>query len=203
MLSISLLGQPFIMVYGTGRPIVRRSFCCWIHGDLSLTWIDRGKRDKRMPNYWVCPQVLRCVRDLDWRYFHKRQCRCFLSIPETQHLFKQFCEFSYFTFDALNFPLIMSLYLSPFFIFHIFSQSGVVDHRWGDLRFNLGACMLAVWAYFYMMNLPFKGVKHGCISCMMKQEFWFFPKLYNKNFLSGDHCIVKEMKSINKRLRKI
>jgi hypothetical protein len=33
-------------------------------------------------------------------------------------LFKQICKSSYFTFDALNFILIMGLQLSSFFIFH-------------------------------------------------------------------------------------
>jgi len=72
-------------------------------------------------------------------------------------LFKKICESNYFTSDALNFLLIMSLYLSSFFIFHLFSRSGVVDLRWGNLHFNLGACMLNVWACFYKMNLPLKG----------------------------------------------
>jgi hypothetical protein len=52
-----------------------------------------------------------------------------LVFTETQRLFEQICESSYFTFDALNFLLIMSLYLSPFFVFYLFSQSGVVNLR--------------------------------------------------------------------------
>jgi len=107
---------------------------------------------------------LRCARDVGWRYFHRSLCRRFLSILETQRLFEQICKSSYFTFDALNFLLIMSLYLRPFFIFHLFSQSSVVDLRWGTyvsvfLRIYAckGTCMSNVWAYFYMMNSSFKG----------------------------------------------
>jgi hypothetical protein len=53
----------------------------------------------------------------------------FWLFTKTQRLFEQICESSYFTFDALNFLLIMSLYLSPFFIFYLFSQSSVVNLR--------------------------------------------------------------------------
>jgi hypothetical protein len=41
-----------------------------------------------------------------------------------------------------------------------------------------------------MMNLPFEGVTYDRNSCMMKQESWFLPKLYNENFLSDDHCVT-------------
>ena len=53
----------------------------------------------------------------------------FWVFTETQCLFEQIYESSYFTFDTFNFLLIMSLYLSPFFIFYLFSHSGVVNLR--------------------------------------------------------------------------
>jgi hypothetical protein len=42
----------------------------------------------------------------------------------------------------------------------------------------------------YMMNSPFKGWQYGRNSCMMEQELWFLPKLYNENFLSDGHCVT-------------
>jgi len=38
-------------------------------------------------------------------------------------------------------------------------------------------------------ELALRGVTYGHNSCMMKQEFLFLLKLYNKNFLSDDHYI--------------
>ena len=44
------------MARGIGKPIVRMSFRCWIHDDLSLTWIDNGERDKMIPNIESAPK---------------------------------------------------------------------------------------------------------------------------------------------------
>jgi hypothetical protein len=92
--------------------------------------------------------------------------------------------------------LIMSLYLRPFFIFHLFSQSGVVDLRWGTyilvfLRIYAckGTCMSNVWAYFYMMNSSFKGW-HVVVMIAWWTRILILPKLHNKNFLSDDHCVT-------------
>jgi hypothetical protein len=70
-------------------------------------------------------------------------------------LFKQI-EFSYFTFDALNFLLKKSL-IGPHLYFSNFSQSSIVNLRWGNLLF------IPVYAWqmyehvIYMMNSPFEG----------------------------------------------
>ena len=42
----------------------------------------------------------------------------------------------------------------------------------------------------YMMNLPFEGWQYGRNYCMMEQELWFLPKLYNENFQSDGHCVT-------------
>jgi len=48
------------------------------------------------------------MQNMNRRCFHRRLCRHSLFTLEVQHLFKQI-EFSYFTFDALNFLLTKSL----------------------------------------------------------------------------------------------
>ena len=93
-------------------------------------------------------------------------------------------ESSYFTFDALNLNLIMSLYLTPFFTSIIFLQSRAT-------QLVRGTYLSTRYMYvIYMTNSPFKGWQYGRNSCMMEQESWFLPKLYNENFRSDDHCVT-------------
>jgi len=93
--------------------------------------------------------------DMDWQCFHKRLCRHSLSTLEVQHLFKQI-EFSYFTFDALNFLLTKSL-IGPHSLFPNFSQSSIVDLGWGNLLFILVHTWQMYEHVIYMMNTPFEG----------------------------------------------
>jgi hypothetical protein len=64
-------------------------------------------------------------------------------------------ESSYFTFYALNFILIMSLYLTTFFASIIFLHLRVAQLVWRDLPFN----PVHAWSMYdyviYMMNLSF------------------------------------------------
>jgi len=128
------------------------------------------------------------VWDMDWQCFHKRLCRHSLSILEVQHLFKQI-EYSYFTFEALNFLLTIDLSPNSFFIFHLFSVQ-YSRPRVREPTFHPGACMTNVWACNLYDELALRGVTYGRNFCMMKQESWFLPKLYNENFLSDGHCVT-------------
>jgi len=85
---------------------------------------------------------------------------------------------SYFTFDALNFFLIMSLYLSPFFVFHLFSQLGVVDLRWGTyistfpigyMHVRIHACQMCNILIFRTNTSIMKREEHG-----KKNSFFIF-----------------------------
>jgi hypothetical protein len=88
-------------------------------------------------------------------------------------------ESSYFTFDALNFLLTMSISLTPFFFCHYrFSIRGS-KARMGNL-FMHDKCMTCN----LYDELALRGVTYGHNSCIMKQEFLFLFKLYNRNFLS-------------------
>ena len=93
-------------------------------------------------------------------------------------------ESSYFTFDALNLNLIISLYLTPFSTSIIFLQSRAAQLVWGTY---LSTRYMHV---IYMTNSPFEGWKYGRNSCMMEQESWFLPKLYNENFPRDDQCVT-------------
>jgi hypothetical protein len=109
----------------------------------------------------------------------------FLSTLKVQHLFKQI-KFSYFTFDALNFLLTKSL-IRP----HSQLFSFQCSRPWvREPTFHPGACMINVWACNLYDELALRGVTCGHGPCMMKQESWFLPKLYNKNFLSDGHCVT-------------
>jgi hypothetical protein len=96
-------------------------------------------------------------------------------------------ESSYSILDALNFLLTMSLSLTLFFISHLL-YSIVVDLGWGNLfssRYMHDKCMTC---NLYDELAP-RGVTYGHNSGMMRQEFLFLLKLYNRNFLSDDHYI--------------
>jgi len=58
----------------------------------------------------------------------------------------------------------------------------------GEPTFQLSACMINVWTCNLYDELALRGVTHDRNSCMMKQESWFLPKLYNENFLSDGNC---------------
>jgi hypothetical protein len=61
----------------------------------------------------------------------------------------------------------------------------------GNPPFNLvHAYMIDVCACNLYDELALRGVTYGRNSCMMKQESWFLPKLYNENFLSDGHWIT-------------
>jgi len=67
----------------------------------------------------------------------------------------------------------------------------VQQSLYGNPSFNpVHACMINVWPCNLYDELALRGVTYGHNSCMMKQEFWFLPKLYNENFLSDDHCVT-------------
>jgi len=123
---------------------------------------------------------------------NKRPCRRSLSIFEAQHLFKSIHKFSYFTFVAFNFLLTRSFSLIPFFIIHLLSQSSAIDLKWRSLCFNLRACMINVWTCFLYDELVLQGVSYGRNSCMIKHEFLFLLKLYNGNFLSDGHYVIRK-----------
>jgi hypothetical protein len=86
-------------------------------------------------------------------------------------------ESSYFTFDALNFLLTMSISLTPFFFcHHRFSIRGSKAYL-GNLfssRYMHDKCMTC---NLYDELAP-RGVTYGHNSCMMRQEFLFLLKLY-------------------------
>jgi len=99
-------------------------------------------------------------------------------------------EPSYFPFDALNFPLIMSFSLTPFFISHHLCSVRCSKARMGEPIFPPGTCMINVWTCNLYEELALRGVTYGRNSCMIKQESWFLPKLYNENFLSDGHWVT-------------
>jgi hypothetical protein len=125
---------------------------------------------------------------MDWQCFHKRLCRHSLSTLEVQRLFKQI-EFSYLTFDALNFLLTKSL-IGPHSLFpNLFSIQ--YSRPWvREPTFHPGACVTNVWACNLYDELTLRGVTYSRNSCMMKQESWLLPKLYNENFLRDDHYVT-------------
>ena len=43
---------------------------------------------------------------------------------------------------------------------------------------------------FVYDELVLQGMTYGRNSCIMKQESWFLPKLYNEIFLSDGHCVT-------------
>jgi hypothetical protein len=47
-----------------------------------------------------------------------------------------------------------------------------------------------VWTCNLYDELALRGVTYDRHFCMMKQEFWFLPKLYNENFWSDDHSVT-------------
>ena len=113
------------------------------------------------------------VWDMDWQCFHKRLCRHSLSTLKVQHLFKQI-EFSYFTFDSLNFLLTKSL-IGPHSLFSNFSQSSIVDLGWGNLLFIL----IQIWKMYehviYMMNSPFQGWHMIITLVLWNKNLDFYP----------------------------
>jgi len=77
------------------------------------------------------------------------------------HLMLNICldrsESSYFTFNALNFLLTMSLSLTPFFIFHHLCSIGCSKARMGNLPFDPVHAWQMYEHVIYMMNWPFEG----------------------------------------------
>ena len=66
-------------------------------------------------------------------------------------------ESSYFTFDALNLNLIMSLYLTP--LFTSFTFFNHVQHNlYRGPTFQLGSCMINVWTCNLYDELALRGV---------------------------------------------
>jgi len=101
-------------------------------------------------------------------------------------------EPSYFPFDALNFLLTLCLSLTPFFISHHLCSIRCSKARMGEPIFPPGTCMIDVWTCKLYEELALRGVTYGRNSCMMKQESWFLPKLYNENFLSDGHWVTQK-----------
>jgi len=62
----------------------------------------------------------------------------------------------------------------------------------GEPIFQPGTCMINVWTCKLYDELALRGVTYGRNSCMMKQESWFLPKLYNENFLSNGHWVTQK-----------
>jgi len=129
--------------------------------------------------------------DMDWQCFHMRLCKHSLFTLEVQHLFKQIKESSYFTFDALNFPLDNDPFIEPHSLFSNFSQYSIVDLGWGNQFFIPVHAWQMYEHVIYMMNSPFEGW-HMIVTLVWwnKKIFWFLPKPYNENFLSDDHCVT-------------
>jgi len=94
-----------------------------------------------------------------------------------------------------------SLMLSTFFLqwaslwplssFPIFSVQ-CSKPRMGEPIFPPGICMINVWTCKLYDELALRRVTYGRNSCMMKQESWFLPKLYNENFLSDGHWVTQK-----------
>jgi hypothetical protein len=99
-------------------------------------------------------------------------------------------ESSYFIVDALNFILIMSLYLTSFFASIIFPSIACSTACVREPTFQPGTCMINVWTFNLYDGLALRGVTYDHNSCMMKQESWFLHKLYNENFLSDGYCVT-------------
>ena len=89
------------------------------------------------------------------------------------------------------------------------SVSNVFSHkiRYCRLEGDLLFILMHAWQMYehevYLMNSPFEGWQHGRNSCMMEQELWFLPKLYNENFLSDDHCVTHNswVQDVSRRVR--
>ena len=79
--------------------------------------------------------------------------------------------------------------LWPFSLLSIFSFQ-CSKPRTGEPIFPHGTCMINVWTCKLYDELALRGVTYGRNSCMMKQESWFLPKLYNENFLSDGSCVT-------------
>jgi hypothetical protein len=81
--------------------------------------------------------------------------------------------------------LIMSLYLSPFFIFYLFSQSSVVNLRWGTYIPSQDICIygyrhVKCMSMFLYDELALKRVTHGRNACMMNKNFDSCPNSTTK-----------------------
>jgi len=127
---------------------------------------------------------------MDWQCLHKRLCKHSLSTLDVQRLFKQI-EFSYFTFDALNF--LLNWFLTNLFLYLPSFSIRCSKAYMGNPPLNLAhACMIYVWACNLYDELALRGVTYGLNSCMMKQESWFLPKLYNENFQSDGHWVTQK-----------
>jgi len=121
---------------------------------------------------------------------NKRLCGRSLSILETQNLFKQTCESSYS-------PLMLSIFFNieppTGHFFHFLSFTVQCSRpQVGEPMFQLWS-MNDKWMSVFLYDwLALWGVTYGRNSCMMKQEFLFLLKLYNRNFLSDDHYILRK-----------
>ena len=117
----------------------------------------------------------------------KTEKRCNFNGTWTSSVPTEDCVDIPFPFDALNFLLTLCLSLTSFFISIIFFSITWSTAQMGEPIFPPGTCMINVWTCKLYEELALRGVTYGRNSCMMKQEFWFLPKLYNENFLSDGH----------------
>jgi len=62
----------------------------------------------------------------------------------------------------------------------------------GEPIFPPSTCMINVWTCNLYDEFALRGVTYGHNFCMMKQEFLFLIKLYNRNFLNDDHYIPRK-----------
>ena len=99
-------------------------------------------------------------------------------------------EASHTCLQKLQLFLKINITTSTLFIFHVFSFKVGCCRLVGDLLFIPVHAWQMYEHVIYMMNSPFEGWQYGRNSCMMEQESWFLPKLYNENFLSDDHYVT-------------
>jgi len=91
--------------------------------------------------------------------------------------------------QRLHLFLKMDVTTSTIFIFCVFrSKSSVVD-SWGTYFSSWCMHDKCMTCNLYD-KLALRGVTYDRNSCIMKQESWFLPKLYNKNFMSDGHCVT-------------
>jgi hypothetical protein len=91
--------------------------------------------------------------------------------------------------QRLHLFLKMDVTTSIIFIFCVFrSKSSVID-SWGT--YFSSRCMHDKCMTCNLYDkLALRGVTYDRNSCIMKQESWLLPKLYNEIFLSDGHCVT-------------
>ena len=119
-------------------------------------------------------------RDMDKQCSHIRLCRHSLSIW-CSTLVQADLSLATSPLMLSTFFVIMSLYLTSFFISIIFLIT-CSKPRTGEPIFPHGTCMINVWTCNLYEELALRGVTYGRNSCMMKQESHSCPNSTMKIF---------------------